>query len=177
MYCKYCGAEIKDGVSFCPSCGRSLTAKKETEKKTQSSVHMGDILKPQKNFSVCSFVVWGGALIGAAALMLPFVTLNMRGFSSTYYLFGTADGIYFTAILLIIAVINFSRFYLADILGALAAAICLVIESLDLSESLGVNVGLIRFGAGRVVMIISIILIFAGGVSGLILTAIRQTDE
>jgi len=180
MYCKYCGEKIQDGISVCPSCGRTLTEAgpdTDTEKDPHSSVHIWDVLKPQKNFSVCSFVCWGGALVGLIALLFPFVTLNMRGFSSTYYLFGTADGIYFAVIFLVIAVVNFSRFYLADLLGALVSGIWLVIESYSLNESLGANAGLIRFGAGRTVMIIGILLLFAGGVAGLILTALTRTEN
>ena len=42
MYCRYCGAEVPDGVKFCPNCGKSFVTPVPPEKSTAGDTGAAD---------------------------------------------------------------------------------------------------------------------------------------
>ena len=69
MYCRKCGAELKDGDIFCPKCGQKVE-----EEVHQETVRQEVVFKRQRDESLCNvgfiFCVIGTVVMGFAIIPL-----------------------------------------------------------------------------------------------------------
>ena len=69
MYCRKCGAELKDGDIFCPKCGQKVE-----EEVHQETVRQEVVFKRQRDESLCNvgfiFCVIGTVVLGFAIFPL-----------------------------------------------------------------------------------------------------------
>ena len=88
MFCKNCGNQIKDGVRFCPQCGKetgiSMTQEEIKEPKEAAGFSRGSRTPLRKNrhyvttYNVGHFGVLIGCVIQAVALFMPNYKMCIR---------------------------------------------------------------------------------------------------
>lgn len=198
MFCKYCGAQLKDGSKFCASCGAKLESNPSSAKAVQSnasyensnyenpvhpnSQHSGaaiptatipgnvPLTKRKRTFNIGNFVIWAGCVIAFISLFLPFASASFLGFSQSVSLFDTDDGIFFIVTIVVTALLNFTRLNLLPTIGSAVMVFFLFIEV----NSLNAAGSLVNYGPGRIFLIIGTILMIGGSIGAIILNLLRK---
>lgn len=115
MFCKFCGKPLPDGVKFCPSCGKP-TPLKETGSFSRTA---DSSIKVKKTYNIGNFIFWTGCVFAILGLFLPYCSVSLLGFGEDVALMETEDGMYFLAVIIILAVLNIFKLNILCIIGSL----------------------------------------------------------
>lgn len=194
MFCKYCGAQLKDNSKFCASCGAKLESYSSSARKVMPNTtyanaapsnpnHSNTAIpnsaipnaavplgKKKRTFNIGNFVIWAGCVIAFISLFLPFASASFLGFSQSVSLFDTEDGIFFIVTIVATALLNFTRLNLLPTIGSAVMVffLCLEVNSLNDAGSL------VNYGPGRVFLIIGTILMIGGSIGAIVLNISRK---
>lgn len=134
--------------------------------------------KFKKPFNIGNYVVWGGCLIALISLFLNFVSVN-AGFlgSESVKLIDTEDAPFFIGIFVIVAIVNFFRLNIADLIGSLIAALLVFVELNSIKEAYeqygdwakSLAESFLEYGAGRTCLILGILLMVGSSVAAIVL--------
>lgn len=194
MFCKYCGAQLKDNSKFCASCGAKLESDSSSARTVRSNTAYANaahanaphsnphhsnaaipnaavpLVKRKRTFNIGNFVIWAGCVIAFISLFLPFASASFLGFSQSVSLFDTEDGIFFIVTIVATALLNFTRLNLLPTIGSAVMVffLCLEVNSLNEASSL------VNYGPGRVFLIIGTILMIGGSIGAIVLNILRK---
>lgn len=176
MFCKNCGAANQDGAPVCASCGAPLTAAQQPYMQQPAypppASYGAPAAFPAASSSKRRLNILGalGALLAIISVFLPFVKVEVFGYSDSVSLFnaeGGSDWIFVVAIgavglILALAGLNVG----VMIMGLLEIGIGWL-EIHDLDEKLGMAAGFVSKGLGCWLLFAAGAVMILGGVVGI----------
>lgn len=194
MFCKYCGAQLKDNSKFCASCGAKLESDSSSARTVRPNTAIPNsaipnaavpnaaipnaaipnaavpLGKKKRTFNIGNFVIWAGCVIAFISLFLPFASASFLGFSQSVSLFDTEDGIFFVVTIVATALLNFTRLNLLPTISSVIMVFFLFLEVNSLN-----NAGsLVNYGPGRIFLIIGTLLMIGGSIGAIVLNIFRK---
>lgn len=189
MFCKYCGAQLKDNSKFCASCGAKLGSDSASAKAPQPNAAYANTThsnaqhsnptvstptipptKRKRTFNIGNFVIWAGCVVAFISLFLPFASASFLGFSQSVSLFDTEDGIFFIVTIVATALLNFTRLNLLPTISSAIMVFFLFLEVNSINDA----GSLVNYGPGRVFLIIGTLLMIGGSIGAIILNVLRK---
>ncbi len=130
-YCKACGAQNTDDVKYCTNCGRSMTETDEFRQSDKLTVEAPDAAAPHKSLLVKPnlLAIIAGVVI-CISVFLPFVNIDIFGYSLDGSLMDGTDGMIFivvAAIGMLFAVLGVN--FAVAITGAVSVVMFLIENS------------------------------------------------
>lgn len=184
MFCKNCGSQIADGTKFCPSCGKptGLGSAGSTPNPGSSPAQPHSAHTPSmpaahamgrtfgNKFNIGNIIVWAGCVVAMLSLFLNFASVSVFGYSESITLIKSDDGIFFVIIILAVAVVNFFRLHIVDLVISCIGFLLLLLEFSNARKQLGSLMSMVDYGAGRTVLVLGLLLMIGGSIAGIVLS-------
>lgn len=135
-------------------------------------------IKYKKQFNIGNYIVWAGCLIAMISLFLNFATVNAGIFGSeSVKLIEADDAPFFVGIFVIVAVVNFFKLNIVDLIGSLIAAFFAYLDFSAIREAYeqygdwakSLAESMIEYGAGRTCLVLGVILMVGGSIAAIVL--------
>lgn len=132
----------------------------------------GTKVKIKKKYNIGNIILWVGCAIAILSLFLPYASASAFGFSRSTSLMEAEDGVYFLAVIAIVAVLNLFKLNTLCVIGSAFTVFLITLEHQDLS---GYG-GLLEYGSGHTLLILGGVVMLISAIAALVLAILQKKN-